>query len=91
MKKKNEEFEFTEGSKYKIYSISSKEKLMETLGTFKGYVNIGEETGFLIEIRENRKKTMRIIPLQMIVAIDIITTKDKKNDKTTKENTYYFN
>jgi len=86
-----DEFEFTEGSKYRIFSISGKDNLMETLGTFKGYVNLGEETAFLLEIEYDGEKTTRILPLSMIVAIDVIDAVDKKEDLTTKENTDYFN
>jgi len=83
---KKEEFKLTEGSRYKILSISGRDNALETIGVFKGFATIGiEEGGLLIELDENHgdnQGILRIVPLHAILAIDILNAKeeDKKDE-----------
>ncbi len=90
---KTEEIELVPGSKYEIYSISSEKDAMVTRGTFIGYSYIGkEEGGICIKMDSshgNKKGKIRIIPISMILAIDIIETKRKKKEEK-KEETHYY-
>ncbi|MCD6170812.1 MAG: hypothetical protein J7J36_00090 [Thermoplasmata archaeon] len=90
---KAEEIELVPGSKYEIYSISSEKDVMITKGIFVGYSYIGkEEGGICIKMdssHENKKGKIRIIPISMILAIDIIEKK-RVMKKKKKEETHYY-
>lgn len=73
------ELKLTKGSKYKIYSLGSREHMLESQGVFEGYVAIGlDEVGMILKLDEssgeNTNKT-RIVPLHTILAIDVIDAK----------------
>ena len=94
--KEEKKLELTEGSEYKIYSLGSRESMIETEGTFKGFISIGvDETGLLIELNhthgEMAGKT-RIVPLHVLLAIDIlkIEQNEKKIGKLEGENYLYI-
>ena len=78
--------ELTEGSVYKITTLGSRDKLLETEGTFKGFINIGvDETGLLMELNKNHgdlSGKIRIVPLHVILLIDVLDAKtnEKKDD-----------
>lgn len=90
---KDKKMELTEGSEYKIYSLGSRDHLLETEGIFRGFISMGtDETGLLMELNhkhgEMAGKT-RIVPLHVLLAIDILKMEenDKKDDD--KEMTHY--
>lgn len=89
---KEEEIELVPGSKYVIYSVSTEKEAMVTSGNFIGYSYIGkEEGGICIKMDEShgaKKGLIRIIPISMILAIDVI--EEKKRRKKKKEETHYF-
>ena len=91
---KEEEIELVPGSKYVIYSASSDKDAMITSGTFVGYTYIGkEEGGICIKMDEShgdKKGHIRIIPIGMILAIDVVETKKKRKKKKEEEATHYF-
>lgn len=78
--------ELTEGSTYKITSIGSRDSVIETEGTFKGFISIGvDETGLLMELNKNHgdmEGKIRIVPLHIILLIDVLDAKEnqKKDD-----------
>ncbi len=86
-----EEIELTMGSKYVIRSLSSEKEVMVTSGIFIGYTFIGkDEDGICIKMDEshgNMKGRVRILPVPMILAIDVI--EEKKKEKK-KEATHYY-
>ena len=60
-------WKLTEGSRYRIISIGAKDSVMETEGVFKGFATLSlDEVGLCIELTKNKKKFLRIIPLQAI-------------------------
>jgi hypothetical protein len=83
---KEDKMELTEGSVYKITSLGSREKVLETSGIFRGFISIGvDETGLLIELDSSHGEDggkVRIIPLHVILLIDILESKEnqKKDD-----------
>ena len=91
---KEEEIELVPGSKYVIYSASSDKEAMVTSGTFVGYTFIGkEEGGICIKMDEShgaKKGLIRIIPISMILAIEIVEKKRKRKGKKKEEATHYF-
>ncbi|HMA83832.1 MAG TPA: hypothetical protein VKP59_06345 [Candidatus Thermoplasmatota archaeon] len=90
--KKKPELELTKGSEYKIYSLSSRNSTMESVGIFKGYTAIGsDEAGFLLQLdhTEENDGIMRIIPLHAVLAIDVIKAEPKDTDKEDTEIPHY--
>jgi len=91
MKEKEEEIELIPGSKYVIYSVGSEKEIMQTSGTFVGYSYISkDEGGICIKMDSShgsKEGLIRIIPISMILAIDII--EEKKKEKK-EEATHYF-
>lgn len=85
--------ELTEGSKYRITSIGSRDNLIETVGIFRGFVSIGiDETGLLIELDKRHGPLagkLRIIPLNVILLIDILAIKENEKKNETKGVSHY--
>ena len=83
---KEKKLELTEGSEYKITSLGSRDSLIETSGTFKGFISVGvDETGVLMELNSSHgdmNGRMRIVPLHVILLIDVLNVKEneKKDD-----------
>jgi hypothetical protein len=87
------EMELTEGSEYKIYSLGGRDKMLETEGTFKGFISVGvDEIGLLMELNEKHGalagKT-RIVPLHVILAIDVFEAVANKKKDVDKETSHY--
>lgn len=91
--KKKPELELTKGSEYKIYSLSSRNSTMESVGIFRGYTAIGsDEIGFLLKLNhteEHNDGVMRIIPLHAVLAIDVIKVEPKDTEKEDTEIPHY--
>ena len=92
---KEREIELVPGSKYIVYSVGSEKEIMQTSGTFVGYSYISkDEGGICIKMDEShgvKKGIIRIIPISMILAIDIIEEKRVRKKKGKEEEaTHYF-
>lgn len=92
MEEKNK-LELTQGSKYKIFSLGGKENTLESEGYFEGYLNIGvDEIGLLLKLSEihgDMMNKIRIIPLHVILAIDILDAKPNNKNDEEKEMPHY--
>jgi len=88
-----QKLELTEGSTYRILSISGKENALETTGVFDGFTTIGaDEFGLIMKLKEGNKGAspkLRIIPLHAILAIDVHDAKPNKKKEETKETSHY--
>jgi hypothetical protein len=90
--KKKPELELTKESEYKIYSLSSRNNTMESVGIFKGYTGIGsDEIGFILQLNHTDENNgiMRIIPLHAVLAIDVIKAEPKDTEKEDNEIPHY--
>ena len=91
---KKDEFKLTEGSRYKILSISGRENALETQGVFRGFATLAiEEGGLLIELDEFHKEMhgkIRIVPLHAILAIDVLDEKEEESNDDMKEAHHYY-
>jgi hypothetical protein len=91
----NEEkkMELTEGSVYKITSLGGRDNVLETEGTFKGFISIGvDETGLLIELSKshgNMAGRIRIVPLHVILLIDVLRVKEDQKKEDYKGMSHY--
>jgi len=87
------EIELTEGSEYKITSLGGRDKVLETEGIFKGFMSIGvDEVGLLMELSKKHEKMagkIRIVPLHVILAIDVLEAKPNLKKDSNKETSHY--
>jgi len=87
------EIELTEGSEYKITSLGGRDNALETEGIFKGFMSIGvDEVGLLMELSKKHDKMagkIRIIPLHVILAIDVLEAKPNVKKNFDKETSHY--
>jgi len=87
------EVELTEGSEYKITSLGGRDSMLETEGTFKGFMSIGvDEVGLLMELGKKHDKMagkIRIVPLHVILAIDVLEAKPNLKKNSDKETSHY--
>lgn len=77
----------TKGSRYRVESMETREKPLVTHGIFRGYATIGPDDALCMQLDESHKEMagrLRLIPLHMIIAIDVIQAveEDKKPEKT---------
>lgn len=83
---KEPDMKLTKGSKYRIFSLGSRERMLESQGVFEGYVSIGiDEVGMILTLNNENgdmSEKKRIVPLHGILAIDILDEKphDIKDD-----------
>lgn len=91
--KKDSQMELTKGSKYRILSIGGRDNILESEGVFEGYISVGTEAlGLLIKLNEKHNEMtgkIRIVPLQAILAIDILDAKPNNNKEEDKEIPHY--
>jgi hypothetical protein len=90
---KKTKMELTEGSEYKILSLGGKDNVLETEGIFKGFFSLGvDEIGLLIELSDKHAEMtgkIRIIPLTVILAIDVLEAKPNKMKDDGREMSHY--
>lgn len=80
----DKKIQLTEGSKYKITSMESRDKPLITKGTFKGYTMVGDIDSLCMELDGSHKEMegkIRVIPSHMIISIDIIYMAKEKEKK----------
>lgn len=87
------EMELTEGSEYKILSLGGRNNVLETQGIFKGFSSLGiDEVALLIELGKKHgemKGKTRIIPLNVILAIDVLEAKPNRKKDEGRETSHY--
>ena len=90
---KDPHMELTVGSEYKIISLGGRENVLETEGIFEGFVSVGvDEIGIRIKLNEKHGEMngkIRIIPLHVILAIDILEVKLNEKKDFDKERPHY--
>ena len=90
---KRPDMELTEGSEYKIISLGGKDNVLETIGTFKGFISMSvDEIGLLIELSDKHGEMAgktRILPLHVILAIDVFEAKPNQKKDDDKEASHY--
>ena len=90
---KKSEMTVTVGSEYRIMSLGGKDHVLESEGIFEGYATVGmDEIGLLIKLNEKHdgmSGKIRIIPLHVILAIDILDAKPDDGKDDDKEMPHY--
>jgi len=93
MPRKDDAIILTPGSLYKIKSLESRDKPMETVGIFKGYSAVAHDTAIVIELDKSHgdeKGRLRLILSHMIISIDILKAEKEKEEKESESNAVYF-
>jgi hypothetical protein len=93
MPKRDEAIILTPGSLYKIKSLESRDKPMETIGIFKGYAAVAHDTALVIELDKNHgeeKGLMRLILSHMILSIDVLKAEKEEEKKESDSTAVYF-
>ena len=68
---------------YRIKSLESRDKPMETVGVFKGYAALAHDTAIVMELgnhHEDDKGKIRLIPSHMIICIDVLKAEKEKQE-----------
>jgi len=93
MQRKDEAIVLTPGSQYKIKSLESRDKLMETVGLFKGYAAVAHDTAIVMELDKSHgdeSGRLRLIPSHMIISIDVLKAEKEREEKKGESNAVYF-
>jgi hypothetical protein len=92
--KGNAKFQLTLDSKYRIRSLESREKPLVSQGTFKGFTAFGHQDAICLELDESHegdKGKLRVIPMHMVVAIDVLSAAEGlKPVESEEEASRYF-
>ena len=90
---KKQEMKLTEGSEYRIFSLGSRDRMLESRGVFEGYISIGiDEIGMIITLNDENgemSQKKRIVPLHGILAIDVLDAKPHDNTDDDQEIPHY--
>src|SRR6059058_5839995 len=82
----------TKGSRYRIESMETRERTKVTKGIFRGYATIGTDDAILVELDESHqelKGKLRLIPLHVVLAVDILEQVPGDAPKVEKHGTMY--
>ena len=80
------------GSKCVVYVATSREDVQKSSGVFCGFVPVGEESSMCLILDDAHgelKGKIRLIPTDMIVAIDVIELRSGEGKKENIEGSYY--
>ena len=94
MARKDDAIVLTPGSLYRVKSLESREKPLETIGVFKGYAAVAHDTAVVMEVElstgESKETFMRLIPSHMIISIDVLKAEKEEEQKEKDGNAVYF-
>jgi len=65
----------TNGSRYRIESMETRDHTKITKGIFRGYATIGPDDALVVELDESHqelKGKLRLIPLHVILSVDVL-------------------
>ncbi|HWM51466.1 MAG TPA: hypothetical protein VNO76_09000 [Thermoplasmata archaeon] len=82
----------TKGSRYRIESMETRERTKVTKGIFRGYATIGTDDALVIELDDSHqelKGKLRLIPLHVVLAVDVLEHLQGEAAKVEKQGTMY--
>lgn len=82
----------TKGSRYRIESMETRDRTKVTKGVFRGYATIGPDDAIVIELDESHpdlKGKLRLIPVHVILAVDVLEHVREDSPKAEKPTTMY--
>jgi len=94
MARKDDAIVLTPGSLYRVKSLESRDKPLETVGVFKGYAAVAHDTAVVLEVDvsagEKKEKMIRLIPSHMVISIDVLKAEKAEELKEKDSNAVYF-
>ncbi|MEL9914845.1 MAG: hypothetical protein QW078_01615 [Thermoplasmatales archaeon] len=78
----------TKGSRYRIVSASSTDQDTVSEGILNGFLSMGEEPALLLDIGKDGKEKLRVIPVNAILYIDIISQSEEKESEGKGDTNY---
>ena len=81
------------GSKCVVYIATSNEDITKNSGTFQGFVPVGEDSSLCLILDDTHgdmKGTLRLIPTNMIAAVDVIELAEEEVETKKYEDTHYY-
>lgn len=94
MPRKDDAIVLTPGSLYRIKSLESRDKPLETIGVFKGYAAIAHDTAIVLDVDisagDKKERLVRLIPSHMIISIDVLKAEKAEELKESDSNAVYF-
>lgn len=78
----------TKGSRYKVVSRGSGPEAVVTVGVFRGYTQIGNDSALSMELeseKDGMPPMVRILPCLAVLAIDVLTFKPEEKEKEKKK------
>ncbi len=82
----------TKGSRYRIESMETRDRTKITKGIFRGFATIGTDDAIVMELDESHqemKGKLRLIPLHVILAVDVMEQAPGDAPKAPKQGTMY--
>jgi len=82
----------TKGSRYRIESMETRERTKVTKGVFRGYATIGTDDAIVVELDDSHqelKGKLRLIPLHVVLAVDVLEQAPGESPKVEKHGTMY--
>ncbi len=82
----------TKGSRYRVESMETRDRTKVTKGVFRGYATIGPDDAIVIELDESHqemKGKLRLIPLHVVLAVDVLEHLPGEAPKAEKSGTMY--
>lgn len=82
----------TKGSRYRIESMETRDRTKVTKGIFRGYAAIGPDDAIVIELDDSHqefKGKLRLIPVHVVLAVDVLEHVREEAPKTEKATTMY--
>ncbi len=80
----------TQGSKVRVHSAGPREEAIVSTGFFRGLVSIGGDNSLALELdggSAEEKGRMRLIPLNALLAIDILEAAKAEEEKRSESST----
>jgi hypothetical protein len=74
----------TPGSRVRVYSAGAREEPMQSTGLFRGLVSVGGDNSLALELDEGAKEEkgrVRLIPMNAVMAIDILHAVKAEEEK----------
>lgn len=86
-----EAFSMTRGSRYAITSLAARTQPLRTSGVFQGYTTVGTDDAVVMELdasHEEAEGRIRVIPLHVILAIDVLEVAEEEKAEAQRETMY---
>lgn len=94
MARKDDAIVLTPGSLYRVKSLESRDKPLETTGVFKGYAAVAHDTAVVMEVDisagDRKERLLRLIPSHMIISIDVLKAEKAEDLQEKDSNAVYF-